>query len=77
MFVFEAENLPEDVNTDQDYAEIIQDNETLKLRNRKLTGEIEKLGTANKKLVKTLRFSLQGVVKTSFDSWVWCFSTRN
>ena len=48
----DVEKLPENLDTEQEYAAIVIDNESLKLRNRKLTSEIEKLTTMNKTMVR-------------------------
>ena len=52
----DVEKLPESLDTEQEYAAIVIDNESLKLRNRKLTNEIEKLTTMNKTMVRIYSF---------------------
>ena len=56
----DREKLPADLDTEQDYFDVVRDNESLKLRNRRLTSEMEKLNTTNKTLVyKTYSFFAQ------------------
>ncbi|XP_063712905.1 uncharacterized protein LOC134840994 [Symsagittifera roscoffensis] len=53
----DREKLPADLDTEQDYFDVVRDNESLKLRNRRLTSEMEKLNTTN----KTLHLDLKGM----------------
>ena len=54
--VVDSNQFPDDIDTYQDYADIVGDNETLKLRNRKLTNEMDKLNSHNKNLVTKTKY---------------------